>query len=209
MRQKSVRAILAHRVRSYNFTDKWAENFGHPEVGSKWLVWGPSASGKSSFVMQLAKYMSQFGRVEYYADEEGVTAKSLQMRLHRYNMKSCGGRFVVLDQASYDDIVERMELKRSSAIYIFDSWQTMNFTIEQFRGLCKRFPTKTMIWVSREERGEPAGQSARKAKYDCDVKIHVKGYAAKCLGRFIPEAGKEFVIWDEGYYNLLKGIQNL
>ena len=71
--------------------------------------------------------------------------------------------------------------------------------------MCALFPKKTMIWVSREERGEPAGMSARKAKYDCDVKVYVKGYAAKCLGRFIPEAGKEYIIWEEGYYNLAKG----
>lgn len=206
MRKRSVRAIMAYRAKTFNFTGEWEENFGNPTIGSKWLVWGPSASGKSSFVMQLAKYMTQFGRVEYYADEEGVEAKSLQMRLDRYDMKRCGARFLVFDEALYDDIVGRMEQARSSAIFIFDSWQTMNFTYEQFRGLCKRFPRKTMIWVSREERGEPAGLGARKAKYDCDVKIHVKGYGAKCLGRFIPEAGKEFVIWEEGYMNLLKSV---
>lgn len=205
MRRRSVKAIMAYRPKTYKFYGKWMENFGNPEIGSKWLVWGPSASGKSSFVMQLAKYFTQFGSVEYYADEEGVNARSLQLRLERYDMGSCGARFSVIDQATYEDIVERMSRKRGASIYIFDSWQTMNFTVEQFRRMCALFPKKTMIWVSREERGEPAGMSARKAKYDCDVKVYVKGYAAKCLGRFIPEAGKEYIIWEEGYYNLAKG----
>lgn len=206
MRRRSVKAVLRLKSPQYNFTGEWYENFGCPDIGSKWMIWGPSASGKSSFVMQLAKYMTQFGKVEYYADEEGLNSKSLHLRLNRYGMTKCGARFSVVDKASFDDIVKQMELPRGPAIYIFDSWQTMNFTHEQFRGLCKRFPKKTMIWVSREDRGEPMGNSARKAKYDCDVKIYVKGYAAKCLGRFTPEAGKEYVIWQEGYVNLGKGL---
>lgn len=206
MRKRSVRTILNYRPKMYRFTGEWLDNFGTPEVGSKWMIWGPSASGKSSFVMQLAKYMTQFGRVMYVADEEGLGAKSLQMRLDRNEMHKCGHRFVVVDETSLADLIDVMSKPRGASIYIFDSWQTMNFTYEEYRLLCKKFPKKTMIWVSREERGEPMGNSARKAKYDCDVKIYVKGYAAKCLGRFTPEAGKEYVIWQEGYVNLGKGI---
>ena len=206
MRKRSVRAIMSYRPKTYRFTGEWLDNFGSPEVGSKWMVWGPSASGKSTFVMQLSKYMTQFGRVVYVADEEGVSAKSLQIRLDQNEMHKCGSRFIVVDEMSFADLVEELDKPRSASIYIFDSWQTMNFTHEQYRLLCKKYPKKTMIWVSREERGEPMGNSARKAKYDCDVKVYVKGYAAKCLGRFTPEAGREYVIWKEGYMNLGKGI---
>lgn len=204
MRRKSVNSILASKSKKYHFGGIWAENFGCPEVGSKWMVWGPSGSGKSSFVMLLAKYMTQYGRVEYYADEEGLCAESLRMRLSTFDMKRHARRFIVLDEATYEDIIDRIEQPKSSHIYIFDSWQTMEFTYEQFKTLRRRYPTKTMIWVSREEHGEPMGNGARKAKFDCDVKIYVKGYAAKCLGRFTPEAGKEYIIWDEGYANLMK-----
>ena len=48
-------ASINHKV--LPFTGKWKEVFGEPEQGDTWFVSGPSASGKSSFVMQLAKML--------------------------------------------------------------------------------------------------------------------------------------------------------
>lgn len=206
MRRRSVSSALAVKIKEYAFDGVWAENFGRPEVGSKWMVWGDTGAGKSSFVMQLAKYMTRFGRVEYYADEEGLESRSLQRRLEMFGMRSVQRRFMMFCEADFDDILARLDMPRSAEVYIFDSWQTMHFTYEQFRMLYRKYSHKTMIWVSRAEHNVPMGVSARRAQFDCDVKIFVKGYGAKCLGRFTPEAGKEYIIWDDGYANLLKTV---
>ena len=190
------------RPKVYGFEGVWADNFGHPPVGSKWMIWGESAGGKSTFVMQLAKYLTKFGRVDYYPDEEGMNSESLQRRLQMCKMET-EDRFKVCAAEGYKEILEDMKRRRSADVYIFDSWQTMGFTYTQFMDLKRFFPGKTMIWVSRSLRDEPMGNSAIKAKFDCDLKVFVKGYAATCLGRFQPAAGSQYIIWQEGYNNRL------
>ena len=42
---------------------RWEEAFGLPEENSTWFVSGASANGKSSFVMQLAYELTNYGRL--------------------------------------------------------------------------------------------------------------------------------------------------
>ena len=53
-----------------DWTGTWAEAFGRPEVNETWFVMGPSAGGKSSFVMQLAKQLCKTGKVLSVAPSE-------------------------------------------------------------------------------------------------------------------------------------------
>ena len=41
---------------------EWKDVFGEPEEGDTWFISGPSASGKSSFVMQFAKMLCGIGK---------------------------------------------------------------------------------------------------------------------------------------------------
>ena len=52
--------------------DAWSDAFGSPEIGSTWFISGPSASGKSTFVMQMARELCNLGTVLYLSYEEGI-----------------------------------------------------------------------------------------------------------------------------------------
>ena len=54
-----------------------------------WFIWGSSGNGKTSFVMQLCKQLTRFGRVAYNSLEEGDDV-TMQNALIRFGMKSVG-----------------------------------------------------------------------------------------------------------------------
>lgn len=69
----SPREILAKTYDTMPWGGEWVRAFGQPEVNATWLIHGPSAAGKSSFVMQLAKELCGYGTVLYMSYEEGVS----------------------------------------------------------------------------------------------------------------------------------------
>ena len=54
-RAYSPRDIAAKTYVTIPWGEKWSKVFGYPSITETWFVSGSSASGKSSFVMQLAK----------------------------------------------------------------------------------------------------------------------------------------------------------
>lgn len=64
-----------YKVRHIPFEGKWRDAFDLPERKGVWLIWGNSANGKTTFAMQLCKYLCQFGRVAYNSMEEGFPSR--------------------------------------------------------------------------------------------------------------------------------------
>ncbi len=71
MRALTVKEVLKQKKRTFAFKGEWKEAFGEPERTGVWFIWGNSGNGKSSFVMQLCKYLCEFERVAYDSLEEG------------------------------------------------------------------------------------------------------------------------------------------
>ena len=55
-RAYSPTEVQQMNIPSFPFEGKWEAAFGHPDRTGVWIIWGESGNGKSSFVMQLAKY---------------------------------------------------------------------------------------------------------------------------------------------------------
>ena len=72
------------------------------------------------------------------------------------------------------------------------------WTYRDVEVLVQEFPRKCFIFISQEEKGQPMGNCARRLRYLADVKVKVKGFRAYCQGRFSPEAGNSFVVWEDG-----------
>ena len=45
---------------------------------------------------------------------------------------------------------------------------------------------------------QPLGKAAVRLRYRADVKVRVVGYRAYCQGRFNPDAGNSYIVWEEG-----------
>ena len=184
-------------IPSFDFTGEWEASLGRPARTGTWIIWGHPGNGKSSFAMQLIKYLCKFDRVIYDSLEES-TGKSLQMSLNRHNMEEVSRKLLILDREPMDELSERLSRKRSPGIVIIDSFQYSGLTYSSYKELKERHSNKLLIFISHAEGMRPEGRAAKKVEYDADIKILVQGFRAMCKSRFMEKPGVPFTIWEEG-----------
>ena len=83
--------LLAKKYNTAAFTGPWLESFGKPELRGAWFMWGASGQGKTSFLLQLARYLAMEWneRVAVVSLEQG-DCKSFQNQWARAGMMDCG-----------------------------------------------------------------------------------------------------------------------
>ena len=190
-------ANIKHKV--LPFEGKWKDVFGEPEQGDTWFISGASASGKSSFVMQLAKMLCSLGNVLYVSLEEGVGV-SMQRRLAQFKMNEVQGSFRITTDGDIDAIAERLAKPKSAKFIIVDSYQfafEAGWEYNLTRDLIDRFKHKTFIFISQEDKGKPLGKPAVRLKYKAGVKVRTQGFRAYCQGRYSGNVSEYFTIWEE------------
>lgn len=190
-------ANIKHKV--LPFEGKWKDVFGEPEQGDTWFISGASASGKSSFVMQLAKMLCSLGNVLYVSLEEGVGV-SMQRRLAQFKMNEVQGSFRITTDGDIDALAERLAKPKSAKFIIVDSYQCAfeaGWEYNLTRDLIDRFKHKTFIFISQEDKGKPLGKPAVRLKYKAGVKVRTQGFRAYCQGRYSGNVSEYFTIWEE------------
>lgn len=201
-RAYSPSEILNMKIPSYEFTGQWKAAIGNPARSGTWIVWGASGNGKSSFVMQLAKYLCNFGKVIYDSLEEGASL-SFQKSLKRHGMEETRKRLIVLDREPMESLSHRLERKKSPNIVIIDSFQYSGLNYQSYQELKERHRNKLLIFISHAEGMHPAGRAAKKVEYDADVKILVSCFQASCKSRFLDHPSDPITVWDEGAAKVL------
>ena len=196
-RAYSPKEIAAKKWVTLPWDEKWSKPFGFPAENASWFISGASASGKSSFVMQLAKYLCQWCTVAYDSLEES-TGLSFQNTLNRERMEEVNYKFKILDREPMDDLSERLLKRRSPDVVIIDSFQYTGLTYAAYKTLKEKHRNKLLVFVSHCEGEKPEGRAAKKVAYDADMKIFIRGFRAVCKGRFITQPGNSYIIWEEG-----------
>ena len=196
-RAYSPKEIAKKTYKTLPWSGRWAEAFGLPEENSTWFISGASAAGKSSFVMQLAHELTHYGQVLYMSYEEGVS-QSFQERIKRFNMDKRQGWFRVVTTDTVEDLIARLKKRHSAKFIIVDSFQESGWEWAETKALLEAFPRKSFIFISQEAKGQPLGKPAIRLRYHAGVKVRVVGFRAFCQGRFNPDAGNSFVVWEEG-----------
>ena len=111
-RAYSPKEIAKKTYKTLPWGGRWEESFGLPEENSTWFISGASASGKSSFVMQLAYELTHYGQVLYLSYEEGVS-QSFQERMLRFELDKRQGWFRVVTQDTIEDLAGSSSWTRS------------------------------------------------------------------------------------------------
>ncbi len=190
----SIDNLLKKRYKIGELSGQWLASLGEPELSGVWIIWGHSGNGKTSFAMQLAKMLTQFGKVAYVSMEEKVR-RTMQLSIIRHNMKEVKRKFVLLED-DIKELKERLRKKKSPKIIFIDSFQYTGLTKREYIALKEEFPTKLFIFISHAEGKHPEGRAAKFVRYDADIKIPVEGYMAKPISRF--GGGAPFTVWEEG-----------
>jgi hypothetical protein len=169
---------------------------GTPERSGVWIIWGESYNGKTGFSLQLAKALTQSGKVFYNTLEEGAR-KSMQRAIVQQNMQEVKNRFLIGNRENTEDLKERLRRKKSPDIIFIDSLQHAELTKKEFKLLKEEFTNKLFIFISHADGKNPEGSLAKFVKYDADVKIRVEGYRAMCLSRLGGDK-EPYTIWEQG-----------
>ena len=201
-RALSNKNVMEARFKVVKFDGPWKASIGCPELCGTWMVFGGSGCGKTTFVLQLCKYLTNFGRVAYDSLEQGLSL-SMVRAWERVGMQEVGSKIIFLPKEELADLKERLHRKRSPDIIVIDSVQYLTqFYMPDYVSLRNEFPNKLFIFISHESRGQPDGKIAQKIRYDADVKIRVEGYKAFFTTRYEDasrgEGGADYVIWAEG-----------
>lgn len=198
----SNKNVLSATFKQLPFDGEWLRSFGKPELSGSWIIYGGSGSGKTTFLMKLAKYMTRFGKVAYNSLEQGLSL-SLKKAWERVDMGEVGNSIILLDKENLEELNKRLLKRKSPDIIVIDSvhyW--VGFKLSDYIGLVNRYPNKLFIFVAHERSGMPDGKVAIKIRYDANVKIRVEGYKAFVTSRYEVsekgEGGEPFTIWEEG-----------
>lgn len=190
--------ILSKKFNLLDFEGEWRESLGTPDKAFSAIVWGASTNGKSSFAMQLARYLTNFGKVAYNSLEEGVS-HTMKMNLQRHFMGTTVSKFLLLDREPITMLMERMAKHKSQDFLIIDSLQYMGINRQQYKELKLLMlqKKKGLIFVSHAQGKEPKGALADFIRYDVDLKLRIEGYRMFPSGR-LNGGGTPYTIWHEG-----------
>lgn len=198
IRAYNPREVSQKKYEVIKWNGQWRESFGRPAMNETWFISGASAQGKSSFVMQLAKKLCEYGKTLYVSAEEGIR-QSFQRRLEMFEMNSVGRKLSIIENPDINLLKERLSKPKSPRFVIIDSFQMANWTYQDAMELIDTFNKKSFIFISQEYKSRPMGADAVRLRYAAGVKIRVSGFMALCSGREKETAGGGgFVVWDEG-----------
>lgn len=200
----SNKNVLAAQFETADFDGPFLASFGRPELRGVWLIWGDSGSGKTTFTLQLCKYLAGFRRVAYDSLEQGLSL-SLQKAWERVGMEEAGSNIIMLNKEDLPELRARLRKRKSPEIIVIDSLQYLDkFYMKQFKDLKAEFPDKLFVFISQADKAgkDPDGYIAKKIRYDADIKIKVEGFKAFVTTRYEDrdkgEGGADFIIWEQG-----------
>jgi len=207
----SNRNIVETKHKTMAFTGKWFDSFGEPPVSGSWVIYGTSGSGKTAFALQLAKYLTNFDRVLYWALEQG-NSKTFQSAWKREKMEECGNDIMVADENVRFEMIEKtLNQRNGRGILIIDSLTPLRcytdfidnkFVIKQFNVISyerfrKRMKGKLLIWISHEKSGMPDTNVGDYIMKLADLKMRVEGFKVFTNSR-AGDKMKDFIIWEKG-----------
>jgi hypothetical protein len=197
-RALTVDNVIKKKRNILKFDGTFKDLIGNPELTGSWLVWGDSGNGKTTFVMQLCKYLSQFENVLYDSLEEG-NSESIKMALIRVGMSEVPkSKFHLLDMEPIEILKIRLRKRRSPKVVVIDSAQYAGMTYDDYKELRYEFRDKLFIIISHEQGKLPDGKVAQRIRYDSFVKIRVVGYMAFATSRYTEGESIPHTIWKQG-----------
>lgn len=210
MPQKLKKVITVPNLQNQNInhiplTGDFHKAFGKPQDRGVWFVWGSSGSGKSSFLMQLAKEFSKEHKTLYNLLEEETDDAEYIERTQLFQMSDVADKFYT-QAYDIDELKTYMSRRKSPKVYFIDSLRYLTRDFNEYLELKQLANDKNKILIcSGFAKGQdPRSEFEYKVMHDAKMKIFVSGYAAYCKGRTIGPNGGLFIIYEDGY-NQLRG----
>ena len=151
------------------------------------IIYGNSGNGKTEFCIQLAKYLTKYGKVQWLSYEQGH-GYDLQKAINRNKMEEVSGDFLVSDpiadlphNVTFLEDLDKHLSKRNSPEFIFiDSLDSTGFNWDDYDHLKRKFgKKKAFIFISHATGKKPMKRIGEQIMYDGGIGIYVKDFIAR------------------------------
>lgn len=179
----SINTLINKDYQTYEINEEWKKVIGTPAKNFQMLIWGEPGQGKTSFAMQLTKYLTNFGKVYYNSCEqgEGQSLKSAAILCGMDDIRP--GKFMIGDRDTYPEMMKKLETNHARFVVI-DSLQYARMTSLQYVEMQKKFRRKAFIVISWSRSGKPKGEYAKQIEYMVDIKTIVHAGVARSSSRY-------------------------
>lgn len=193
----SVNSVVTKKYHPLEFEGEWQSTLGKPDKSFSAILYGNTSNGKTEAAIKLAKYLTNFGIVDYDSLEQGVSA-TMKDALIRNHMQQCNNSFRLLDRMPFEELLNRFSKKKSANFLIIDSVQYLRITKAQYYQLKELMLSKGkgIIWISQAKGKSPKGALADDIMFDVDLKLWVEGFKIFPDGR-LNGGGDPFTVWHE------------
>lgn len=202
-RALTVQNVLDFRSTKIQFKGRFYDVFGHPQNKGRWFVFGNSGSGKSSFMMQLAKEFARSEKVLYNFLEEDLDDDNVQDRLTLFKMHDVAKNFNMVSEP-IEVLTERLKMRNSAQVIIIDSaaYFFRGFTFDKFIEFTRQFPKKLFVFTGHGKGKQPRTEFETSIYFDATQKVFINGYLATNKGRKYGPNNKFFIVWQKGFEDL-------
>lgn len=196
-RAYSVSNVITKKFKPLEFEGEWNDTLGKPDKAFSAIIYGLTSNGKTEGSIKFAKYLTNFGIVDYDSLEQGVSA-TMRDAFIRNHMENTKHPFRLLDRMPFEDLIERYSKPKSADFVFIDSIQYLRMTKQQYYQFKELMLAKGkgVIWISQAKGKSPKGALADDILFDVDLKLWVEGFKLFPDGR-LNGGGEPFVIWPE------------
>lgn len=196
----TVANVLAQKVVRLAFTGEWFEAFKKPQDRGMWFVWGTSGSGKSTFLMMLAKAFALLDlKVLYNLLEEETDDTDFIDRVELCGMNEVDGMFETVSYTLEElDYYLAKKTTRVKVVFI-DSATYMTRSFEDVKALVKRHKNLIFVFSGHAEGKNPRTDFEKSLRFHAKMKIYIDGFLASCQGRTVGPNGGRFIIYKDGF----------
>lgn len=197
----NVANILNQKIERIKFEGDMYQAFKSPQNKGVWFVWGASASGKSTFLLQLAKEFAKTMNTFYNLLEEETDDSDFIERNEIVGTSDVKENFLA-SSYDYEQMCAYLDKRGSPDVVFIDSGIYFFKSFEQYLEFKRKYRRKIIVISGHAQGNNPRSELEKSIMFDAKQKVFVTGYLAACKGRTIGPNGGLYTIWKEGYEKL-------
>lgn len=173
------------------FEGRWHTLLGDTSLNFFCVIHGLPGHGKSTFAIQLAKYLADnFGKAIYISGEEGFS-KTFKDKF--INSNAASNLLDVADLRTYEDILRVVPAESYRFIFI-DSLDNMKITATKMKAIRAKYKNAALITISQSTKGGLM-RGSQEIIHDSDIAIEVVNLLATTTKNRFKEKGMTYEVF--------------
>jgi hypothetical protein len=203
MKVLGVQQTQAMKHSFLGFEGKFKATFGNVPQSFQCIIYGKSGQGKTEMCLQLAKYLTRFGKVLWLSYEQGHGA-DLQAALNRNTLQEVNTHFLISDPLQnlnpgvtlLEDLIAYLKKRESPRFVFVDSVDYTRWKKADYLRLKEMFKHKGFIWIGHGEGKGHRSTTGTDIEFDGHISIWVDKYIGHVIkNRF--SAFEPYVVYPE------------